>query len=246
MSSSFEDNIESFTITFRREIVFYLRQLINDGDRITVTFDGGKENLLTVLLDVDEENGMVIFDWGGSELANRKLIDSDRAYFIATPHGVRNQFVATRVTQTTYRSRPAFATPIPAAYIRLQRREFFRLSLPMTRRPPGRITFGDPPKEYELSVVDIGIGGVAMEGAVPTEALTIGDIIPKAAIDLGKLGKFGVIQTDVQVRYIGQVTRGRTEATRLGLHFVKLHQSHENELQRFITQVQREERAKLG
>jgi c-di-GMP-binding flagellar brake protein YcgR len=243
MSTTYEDNLDSFTIKFRREIVFYLRQLINDGDRITVSFDGGQESILTVLLDVDEEAGQLIFDWGGSESVSRKLLAATRATFIATPHGVRNQFTTTRFTETTYRNRPAFATPIPETYLRLQRREFFRLSLPMTRRPPCRFTVGTPPEEVTMMGVDIGIGGIAMEGPKAKHEFTIGEKIMKAALELAK---GTVITTDLEVRYSGMVTRGTMELARLGCNFLKLSPAQENELQRYITQVQREERAKLG
>lgn len=243
MALNYEENLEAFTITFRREIVFYLRQLVNDGDRVSVMFDGGRETLLTVLLDVDEEAGQVYFDWGGSETISRKLIDSDRIYFIASPHGVRNQFMTTRVAEATFKGQRAFATPIPSKYARLQRREFFRLHLPMTQRRPCRFKVGEPAVDFEMAVVDIGIGGVALEGAVVVAPFEIGQVIPKARIDLGKSG---VIVTDIEVRSSATISRGRTEVGRLGCQFVKLTQSYETELQRFITNVQREERAKLG
>lgn len=243
MATTYQDNLDSFTITFRREIVFYLRQLINDGERVSVTFAEGSETMLTVLLDVNEEDSALIFDWGGSAAINRKLMESKRNIFLATPQGVRNQFVTQRVWETTYKKRPAFATTIPAEYIRLQRREFFRLLLPMTQRPPCRFDAGDPPKSWEFSIVDLGLGGLGMEipaAAVPFE---IGQTIARAEIALGKAAKLTV---DLQIRFVGNVTRGNRQLCRLGCHFIKVSQAQENELQRFITQVQREERAKLG
>jgi c-di-GMP-binding flagellar brake protein YcgR len=71
----------------------------------------------------------------------------------------------------------------------------------------------------------------------------IGQVIPRATIDLGKYGK---LEMDLVVRFVGAVTRGHKHAGRLGCQFVKLTNPQENDLQRFVTQVQREERAKLG
>lgn len=243
MAQNYDENIESFTITFRREIVFYLHQLINEGERITVMFDDGRETLLTVLLDVDEEEDSLIFDWGGSESTNRRLLKSQRAIFVANPLGVRHQFVATQFWQTTYKKRPAFATRIPGKFVRLQRREFFRLGLPLTQRRPCSFAAGEPSKTWNMSIVDIGLGGIAMETPETKLPFEIGQIIPQAAIDLGKFGK---LEVTLEVRYVGVVSRGQKQAGRLGCHFVNLSHAHENELQRFVTQVQREERAKLG
>ena len=243
MSTSYEDNVESYTITFRREIVFYLRQLINDGERISVMFDEGRETILTVLIDVDEEKNAVVFDWGSSETTNHKLLEAKRAFFVATPGGVRNQFVTSKVWQTSYKNRPAFATGIPDKYVRLQRREFFRMALPMTQRRPCTFKMPDSDKVWEMSVVDIGLGGAGLEAAVASLPFEVGQTLPKVTIDLGKFGK---IEVDLEIRFAGSGTRGSKPVSRLGCHFIKLRQAQENELQRFITQVQREERAKLG
>jgi flagellar brake protein len=243
MAHSYEEDLDSFTITFRREIVFYLRQLINDGERINVMFDEGRESLLTVLLDVDEEADTFIFDWGGSENINRKLLGSERASFVATPHGVRNQFAVGRIRETSYKKRPAFAAKIPDKYVRLQRREFFRMMLPMMQRRPCSFKTAASDKVWEMSVVDIGLGGAGLEAPVATLPFGVGQTLERVSIDLGKFGK---LVADLEIRYAGSVSRGAKQSSRLGCHFVKLNQAQETELQRFITQVQREERAKLG
>lgn len=243
MALNHEENLESFAITFRREVVFYLRQLINDGERINVVFNEGKDTVLTVLLDVNEEEDTLIFDWGGSESANRRLLESKRTIFSASPHGVRNQFVTTRIWETSYKKRPAFATTIPGKYVRMQRREFFRMMLPITQRRPCTFTSAETGKPWEMLAVDIGLGGVGMEAEAASLPFEIGQTLQRVQIDLGKFGKLVV---DLEIRYAGTVARGAKQFCRLGCHFVKLNNAQETDLQRFVTQVQREERAKLG
>lgn len=245
MTASYDMNLDAFTITFRREVIFYLRQLINDREPITVMFDEGREVLLTMLLDLDEEKNILIFDWGGSEHANQALLKSARASFVANPVGVRNQFLTEHVWQITYEKRPAFATDIPEKFVRLQRREFFRLNLPMTRRIPSRLALPDanPPIAMEVSLVDIGLGGVGFETRAETIPLSSGQIIPKVAIDLGK---FGLLIVDLEVRYTEILARGNKQAGHIGCRFVRLDRKQENDLQRFITQVQCEDRARTG
>lgn len=236
------DELEKFTTHNRREITFYLRQLINDGERISVMFDGGHENVLTMLLDIDEENNQLIFDWGGSETVNRKLLQSDRNFFVCSPHGVKNHFLTGAVRETTYQKRRAFATRLPDHYTRLQRREFFRLVLPMTRRPICTLPLPDG-KTMQLLVVDISIGGIAAE--LPGAALpfSIGEKLPRASIELKGIGK---LEVDLDVRNTGDVNRGGKTSGRIGCNFINLSHAKENQLQRFITDVQREERARLG
>jgi c-di-GMP-binding flagellar brake protein YcgR len=236
------DELEKFTTNNRREILFYLHQLINDGERVSVTFHEGRETVLTVLLDVNEAEGMLIFDWGGSEISNRKLLQSERNFFLCAPHGVKNQFMTGPVYEVVYKNRPAFSTRLPDHYTRLQRREFFRLVLPMTRRPPCFVKREEGPA-LQLSVVDISIGGVAAElpgGQLPFE---LDQVLPGCRIELKSIG---TLEVDLEVRNRSEVQRGGKVSGRIGCNFVKLSHSMENQLQRFITDVQREERARLG
>lgn len=243
MIQNTEERLEDFTITYRQEIVFHLRQLINSGERVVVMFDEGRENLLTVLLDLDEESDTLIFDWGGSEAANQRLLNSSRAFFVATPVGVRNQFAATQFWKTTYESRPAFATRIPERFVRLQRRQYFRLTLPMTHRPSCTFLLGDENVLWQMSVVDIGINGVGLETHGAELPFTIGQIIPCAVIDLGKPGK---IETDLDVRHYEIISRGSRQVAHMGCRFVSLTPAQELMVQRLIIHIQREERARLG
>jgi c-di-GMP-binding flagellar brake protein YcgR len=236
------EELDKFTTNNRREILFYLHQLINDGERISIIFDGGKETVLTLLLDVDEAENMLIFDWGGSETSNDKLLRSEHSYFVCAPHGVKNQFMAGPIYEVAYQKRRAFSTRLPDHYTRLQRREFFRLVLPMTRRPPCVIRQEGKPV-LNLSVVDISIGGVAAELPGGGLDIELGQILPKTRIDLKTIG---TMEVDLQVANRAEIQRGGKPVSRIGCNFVKLSHAMENQLQRFITEVQREERARLG
>ena len=240
-----DKDLDAFTMTNRREIVFYLRQLINDGEALHVMFDDGHETLLTLLLDLDEEQDRLILDWGGSESVNRRLLESTRATFVANPVGVRNLFHTGRIWEVTYQQRPAFATDIPRKYIRLQRREFFRLMLPLTERRPCHFAAceGGTEKQWKMTIVDIGIGGIGLESQVAALPFDTTQIIRRAHLDLGK---FGSLTFDMEVRYTQIVTRAHKPFVRIGCRFLGLSQAQESALQRFITQVQREERARLG
>lgn len=238
-----QENLDEFTLTFRREIVFYLRQLINDGDRVSIMFNEGRDALLTLLLDVDEEANRLVFDWGGSEETNRRFLKSERNIFVASPQGIRNQFTTGPAREISYKKRRAFAVALPERYVRLQRREFFRLVLPITRRPPCRARLGPQDQEFPFSVIDIGVGGVGLESPATSLPLTVGQVIPGAMIDLKGSA---VMRVDLEVRYIGTLTRGNHEVGHIGCRFVKLSAAQEHEVQKFITQVQRDERAKLG
>lgn len=236
------EELDKFSTTHRREILFYLHQLVKDGERVSVVFNEGSDMFLTVLLKIDEENDLLVFDWGGSEETNQKLLKSERNFFVCAPHGVRNQFMVRGVRETSYQQRRAFVTRLPERYIRLQRREFFRLVLPLTRRPICTLP-REEKKPLQLPVIDISIGGIAMEMPTATPPFEIGQQLPGAVITL-KEGN--TLEVTLEVRNVGPLQRGDKVTGRIGCRFIELNHHDEHLLQRFITEVQREERARLG
>lgn len=239
----YAQGLDAFTITFRREVLFYLHQLVNDSELITVVFDDGKEAFLTMLLAIDEAEDLLIFDWGGSEATNQKLLRHPSAYFVANPVGVRNQFLTHRIWETSHKGRPAFATRIPEKFVRLQRREFYRLSLPMTQRINCHLTYGTPPVTRPMSIIDLGLGGIGLEAPPDSTPVSPGLVIPTAIIELGKIG---ALKTGLEIRHCQTLTRGTKQIDRMGCQFINLSQANENLLQRFITKIQQEERARTG
>ncbi len=236
------EELDKFTTDHRREILFYLRQLINAGERISVVFNAGSEMILTILLGIDANQNRLIFDWGGSEETNQKLLKSERNFFVCAPHGVKNQFMTGAVSETSYQQRRAFATSLPERYTRLQRREFFRLALPFTRRPLCTLPLANG-ETLQLPVIDISIGGIAMEMPPGDSPFEIGQKLAQAHIDL-KSG--GMLEVDLEVRNVCELQRGNKTIGRVGCQFIAPSHAVEHQLQRFITDVQREERARLG
>jgi c-di-GMP-binding flagellar brake protein YcgR len=241
MASVITENLEEFTSSSPREVNYNLRQLVQAGERISVIFDEGRETFLTILLDVDEDTGLLYFDWGGNDHLVRKFLQSERNFFICSPAGIRNQFMVGKVWEADFDRRRAFATRLPQRFMRLQRREFFRLQLPMTQRQQCAVQSEKFPQQLVLAVVDVGIGGVGLESTNPTLPFSAGEILPGTIIPLGNYGRLNV---DLNVRYTTRITRGNKEHARMGCQFVKLPGAQEHDLQRFMTHIQRELKAK--
>jgi c-di-GMP-binding flagellar brake protein YcgR len=242
MASLTEENLDSYTLNFRREIVFYLRELIAEGNQVSVIFNEGRDTIITILLDVDEAQGTLILDCGSNEESNQRFLASERNFFIALPHGIRNQFLAGKPWQVNYKKRPAFAVRLPDKYVRLQRRDFFRLTLPLTQRPKFSLKLSNG-LTLEVTVIDISIRGMALEVAATNLPCTAGEKFDEAEIELKN---FGGLKLEFEVRYVDQITRGSKQITRLGCRFNHLLPAQEHFLQRYITHVQSEERARLG
>jgi c-di-GMP-binding flagellar brake protein YcgR len=209
---------------------------------MTILFSQGAESFITIILDVDDEKDEVIFDWGGSEVTNRRFLKAGSGSLLGYPDGIRVQCQIKNVGEIDFEGRRAFVAALPATLLRLQRREFFRINLPMAQQP--LCTLEGP----ETTTLHVPIHGLSIAGMSFTEApeafaqfdqLTR---IPHCRFDLGEYGNFDCA---IEVRYVTQFT-GRTGRVigRMGCRFDGLTSVMQAHIQRYMMHVERERRAR--
>lgn len=229
-----EEDFERCTLNSRREILFQLRSLIRQSERIAVSCDEGKQSFLTVLIDVSEENDSLYFDIGGSEENNQAFIKSERCLFSGVVGGIRIQFSGKRPRITTLDGEQVFAIALPKSLLRLQRRDAFRLQLPSSRPYICRIRHGTR-EEMALPLYDISVGGLGIQVAVNPEFEPMAQF-KDCRIDLREAGIFSVT---LEVRYI-MVTESRANKPlwHIGCRFLNLSLLNETLIQRFMARIE--------
>ncbi|MCB6183404.1 flagellar brake protein [Leeia sp. TBRC 13508] len=235
------DDLARFTLMTPIEIVYALRNLIRSKQTLAIYFRQGKESMLTTLLDVNSEKGELIFDWGGSETVNQHLLDSDRNVFVCAPEGVKIQFVTGKINQIQLDGKPAFSTRLPDTLIKIQRREFYRLQMPIAN--PFWVTIhGTPKGSQRFTMFDLSLGGVCLNVSEP-ELFHLMENFGDCQLDLKEAGLFDVA---LQVRNLSSVPqRNGTVQHRMGCQFVGKFAHIQNKLQRFLAQLERERNALL-
>gem|GEM_PF-3564764 len=171
------------------EVLQLLRQLQAHVTQLTVFCNEGQDMLLTVLLEVTPDR--LILDVGADEEINRRVLAADKHYCLGQLERVRIQFLLGRFERIEYQGRPAFRAALPQEMLRLQRREYYRLSTPAARPLKCRLTLpaaNGGAKFLEVNVLDISVGGVGI--AVPSDELTleVGQSLPACRIDLPEIG----------------------------------------------------------
>lgn len=232
-----------YLLNSRVEILFILRELQRRGALITAFFNEGNDYFLTTMLAVDEEH--LVLDWGRNEELNQKALSSPKIVFIANHDKVKVQFVSTGLSQINFMGRAAFRTPIPGALMRLQRREYYRLTTPNSRPVRCVIPLGDEHfirREAEASVLDISNGGVCLLAPPEGINLKVGTNFENCRVVLPDMG---TLHSTLQVRNIFDVTmENGSHVRRCGCQFLNLDGSAMNMIQRYIIRVERERRAK--
>mgnify|MGYP001157936484 FL=1 len=232
----------------KAEIVAVLRSLIQRRALVSAYLDQGRDFLLTSLLEIDAGNDELILDWGRDDAVNRRALQASQLVLSAMVDKVKVQFTLTQLAETLCDGRPAFRAALPDKVLRLQRREYFRLSTPIAKP----VKFVTTIKRVdgstliaEASLLDISGGGVGLM-ATPSLAalLPSGMVLSDCKMTLPDEG---LLVANLCIRNKFDVTtRGGARYVRVGCEFVAIPGARMSMVQRYITRVERERKARLS
>lgn len=215
-----------------------LRQLLEHGSLITIFFNEGADLILSNLLAIKDDG--LIFDYGASAETNQRALQARKLFCITLLDKVRVQFILHGLTSTTHEDRPAFHAGLPDNVLRLQRREYYRLTMPLTRRLTCQIPLPDG-QRIGIDVVDLSGGGLAL--VAPPVGVSFAPDTEFADCHI-ELPEVGGITTTIRVLSAFEVTLPNgAHVTRTGCRFVGLPGTTSNLIQRYIIKVERERKA---
>ncbi len=242
------DAYGKYMLTGRVEILFVLRALHKHQSLATVYFDHGNAFLLTTILAVDEAGDSLILDLGSEETMNQAARKAVSLILTAKLDKVKIQFPLVRLEAAEFAGRPAFRAPLPGKLLRLQRREYFRLETPVT---PVLLCQAPIPRgegllhAEELKILDLSGGGVSlMVPEAAAEFLPVGALVQNCRI---ALPEEGIVVATLCVRSAVPVSnRSGHHFIRAGCEFIDLPGQRLTMIQRFITRIERERKARLA
>jgi c-di-GMP-binding flagellar brake protein YcgR len=241
------EDVSPYQVHSRREIVGLLRAIHLENQLVSMQADGGAEAVVTSILQIDEESDMVVIDRAPSNTVNQRVLASDNISFETVLHNIRIMFFTDQVQECLYENLPALYIKIPQSVIRLQRRENYRVPMPVSS--PVRCTILIPPDDAGhggiktvVTLKDISGGGVGVLDEKKLLDNTVGRIYKDCRIELP--GGHTVTAT-LQIRnsYDMSLANGKS-IRKLGCMFVDLPKSMAAAVQRYITKLERERNAK--
>ena len=240
-----EKVLENYAIHSRTEILFLLRAIAQRKLLVNLDLPNSRQIIVTSLIAVDERTNSLILDVARGDALNHDLLSGNGAEFITQLEGVSISFSTGPVTLTDYEKLPALRIAVPKSIIRLQRREHFRVHLPMSRSVKCIVpAMSDNEHEpIHANIVDIGGGGVAIAESGGRLGTETGRILKDCRLLLPDMD---VIVTPMEVRNSAQIRLANGAfQTRLGCKFIDLPKDMVSELQRFIMIVELERRNSL-
>lgn len=233
-----DDEIEDrFFLLGQMEILSVLNDLVHHREPVTVYFNGGRDFMLTTLLEARSD--CLIFDPSGDVKANNRLPRSPNCVFVARLNGIRVQFSTKNANAFSWGGSDAFWAPLPARVVRLQRRESYRILMPVAKPlmvkcfTEDGLILGDWPA-HNLGVMGLGIATSKVPNLEPNET------VPRLKLVLGKQS---VIECAAIVRHVTPLGERQARSNyRVGVSFADLSPATGVLIQRYITRIEHERR----
>lgn len=237
------DNYSQYLLHSPREIAYVLRQLAAKRSLVTAVYGSDQEFLLTSVVSVADDDMHVFLDLGPDAKLARQAISRGRLLCDTQLDRIKIQFEATDPQMTESEGLPALRVPIPAVLLRLQRREYYRLSVLLSDDLLCAIPL-ESGRALNARILDISGGGLALTVTPANSPFSPGTQFENCSLSLP--GTTAPIRFTLEVRNLFRITqRDGREMVRAGCQFVNMHISIANQIQRYILHAE-QERAHRG
>ena len=190
--------------------------------------------ILSALLLVNQNN--LIFDLGRNAELNQRLLSAKTICCVAHINSIHYQFDLIVSAATSINEQAAIDCLFPTQMLSLQRRDFYRLSIPLST-PLSCLIPLQQGGDVEISMSDISLGGVGLLGFVPDISLDIGSILHNCRIELPQVG---LITADIEICTSNElIMKNGIRTIRSGCRFINLSGSGQTLVQRYINHVER-------
>jgi c-di-GMP-binding flagellar brake protein YcgR len=233
-------DISSFSIQNPKQIVSHLSMLIKNKCLIGARFGESNESYITTLLAIDEKANVLYLDYGPKEDLNQRILRTSKIHFDTTFSGIDVSFVGSNLKTATRKGETVFSMPIPRSLFWMQRREYFRVKVPLTNPSYCQIKV-EGRNPVNLKLYDISLSGIAMLNVSKeiSELLIPGETMSECKLILTGAGEC-LVSFEICAKYIINPDKLQ-KIQKIGCKFTKLTRSTEEIVQRYMQQIQRDD-----
>ncbi|HLV28224.1 MAG TPA: flagellar brake protein [Burkholderiaceae bacterium] len=157
---------DPFLITGELEIGAILRSIQRAAALLRMYPEGKPDHsIMTTILEYNADTRQLIVDCSSESEFNERLVKAPNVVFDTHMDQITIHFKAENPQSTTHDGLPAFVFSAPKSLRRVQRREFYRVEVPVGE--PATCTLlilesGQQPRRVQVKLKDISGGGVAL------------------------------------------------------------------------------------
>ncbi len=236
-----QETLERFQIRDRSGIRRLLQDMESKKAFITVHLGGGF-SFVTAILAV--EDNAVVFDVSPDEAMTRRAAQAEKLDCITQIDRIRVQFRLPGATLSAYNGYRALRSALPDYVIRLQRREYYRLSIPVSEPVWCTLTIEEAretPQRLQFKVANISNGGISLLAPPAEFAFQAGMNFEHCVLQLPN--DSAPIESRIKVRNVLHIINSNGITTQqVGCEFIGLSGKSMAQIQRYIFKVERDRR----
>jgi c-di-GMP-binding flagellar brake protein YcgR len=228
-----------YTLRHPSEVIAILERLRRERTLVTMEYGDGHA-LISTVLAVRDDRDLLLLDVSRDRSANRMLFSSPSVSFVTELDHIQIAFESGPPMKGKFGDGPAAVVDMPTVITRLQRREWYRATLP--HAPPVRCTVLDGGGNASpAQAVDLSCGGAAV-------------VVDDVAFDPNRTGahhelvislpEVGQVALDATLRAVRPTTGLATADAgkiRLGFRFEQLPPRTSNQIQRYVQRLEVEQ-----
>lgn len=115
-----------------RLVLEYFQELISKKCLITAHFGELNTGFLTTIVDLNKEKRQLSLDCAPSEKLDQQLLSSSKVLFRTEINGIKVSFSGKDIKKTKLGDEPVFTFPIPDSIFWMQRRQYYRVKIPLS------------------------------------------------------------------------------------------------------------------
>lgn len=244
VSDAFEtyqkDSDENFTVHSEIEILYILRKIMQKNTLVTMYFDRGNQFILTSILAINTKRNEILIDYGIDEELNKAALEKDKLIFITSQDRIKIEFACDTIRKVKFEGRDAFVINIPSTLLRMQRRNHFRITTPVSKPLKCLVPFlvDDEEDLAEITLIDISCGGIGVIDHHPAISFDPGAVYDDCRIDLPEIGS---IKTSIEVKNTYEMTlKNGLACKRAGCQFTTISETMRATVQRYIIKLEQQ------
>jgi flagellar brake protein len=237
------DQDDRFRLSDPQQIRSLLKRMIDQRSLIDVALPGNGPSLLTSVLAIDDDDDELVLDASPDPGIERLALAQDELPFSSRIDRVDIRFETGPLERVTWDRLPAYTAPLPESVRYMQRREYFRIDIPLAHPVTCHVLVpGDNEvrrHEFRTRINDISVGGLSM--VIPPGEENA--VVPGARFGICRLAlpEAEPVLIGLRVRRLFRAGhRSGVSRSCAGCEFVDLSAGAETAVQRFMMRLERE------
>jgi c-di-GMP-binding flagellar brake protein YcgR len=230
----------SFSIHNQRQIISNLVLLLKNKCLIRARFGENNESYITTLLGINAENNTIFLDYGPKDYINSKIVNADRVTFETEYKGIKVSFIGGALKKVTNKGEPLFSMPIPKTLFWMERREYHRVKIPVSKPSYCQLILQDrEPINFQLHDLSLSGFSILCNQEENFNQMVLGTIFEQCKLVLFEAGEYVV---SFEIRYNHIINPEKPQKTiKNGCKFIDPSHVAENAIQSYMQKIQRED-----